>query len=172
MIKKHTSDWAKSSGLIHTEHKAPKGPGWLEVAADERDGLDDMISGLKNGSIPEETEEQIVRYPIHHSLTTSSTVTDDQMLEEEDMEAIPSSPVPISKSDDKNPTRMADGFKCGQTQDGSPSEGPNDWLAKKFDEMHDLYQGAQHKNSFQVRGYQKGQSPPPAPQVESFWLMA
>ena len=60
MIKKHTSDWAKTSDLVHTEHEAPRGPGWLEVAPDERDGLDDMISGLKNGSIPEETEEQIV----------------------------------------------------------------------------------------------------------------
>lgn len=65
IIKKHTSDWTNLS-VIHTEHEAPKGPGWLEVAADERDGLDDMISGLKNGSIPEETEEQIVRRPPLH----------------------------------------------------------------------------------------------------------
>jgi DNA polymerase lambda len=59
VINKHTSDWAKPSG-VNTEHEAPKGPGWLEVAEDERDGLDDMISGLKNGSVPEEAEEQTV----------------------------------------------------------------------------------------------------------------
>jgi hypothetical protein len=57
-----------------------------------------------------------------------------------------------------NPCRVADSFKCGQAHDGSATNGPNDWLAKKFDEMHDMYQGAQHKNSFQVRGYQKGKS--------------
>lgn len=61
-IKKPTNDWAKaSSSAVHTEHDAPKGAGWLEVAADERDGLDDMISGLKNGgTIPKELEEEIV----------------------------------------------------------------------------------------------------------------
>jgi hypothetical protein len=84
------------------------------------------------------------------------------MLEEgNDAEERPSSPLTIPKGLDKNPSRMADGFICGQSHDGAPSDGPNDWLAKKFDEMHDLYQGAQHKNSFQVRGYQKGQSYPP-----------
>jgi DNA polymerase lambda len=57
-----------------------------------------------------------------------------------------------------NPCRIADRFKCGQAHDGSATTGPNDWLAKKFDEMHDMYQGAQHKNDFQVRGYQKGMS--------------
>jgi DNA polymerase lambda len=51
---------------------------------------------------------------------------------------------------------VADTFKCGQAHDGSATDGPNDWLAKKFDEMHDMYQGAKHKNDFQVRGYQKG----------------
>jgi hypothetical protein len=55
---------------------------------------------------------------------------------------------------------VADRFKCGQAHDGSATSGPNDWLAKKFDEMHDMYQGAQHKNDFQVRGYQKGKSLP------------
>ena len=57
-----------------------------------------------------------------------------------------------------NPCRVANAFKCGQNHDGSTTDGPNDWLAKKFDEMHDMYQGAQHKNEFQVRGYQKGKS--------------
>lgn len=75
----------------------------------------------------------------------------------QDAADLPSSPLAVPAPDeDGNPSKMADGYKCGQTHDGSPSGGPNDWLAKKFDEMHDMYQGAQHKNSFQVRGYQKG----------------
>jgi hypothetical protein len=65
---------------------------------------------------------------------------------------------PSGRGDNSNPNWVADRFKCGQSHDGSPTTGPNDWLAKKFDEMHDMYQGAQHKNSFQVRGYQKGKS--------------
>ena len=84
-------------------------------------------------------------------------LADRQLLEEDEVDELPSHPVPIPTSDDRNPSSVADGYKCGQTHDGSPSTGPNDWLAKKFDEMHDLYQGAQHKNPFQIRGYQKGE---------------
>jgi len=32
----------------------------VDVAAEDRDGLDDMITGLKNGSVPEEEQEQAV----------------------------------------------------------------------------------------------------------------
>lgn len=42
---------------MHTKHEASKGPGWLDVAVSERDGLDDMISGLKDGSLEEEEAE-------------------------------------------------------------------------------------------------------------------
>lgn len=78
--------------------------------------------------------------------------------EEEDDIARPSSALGGEEVKEGNPCRVANGFKCGQAHDGSTTDGPNDWLAKKFDEMHDMYQGAQHKNSFQVRGYQKGES--------------
>lgn len=94
------------------------------------------------------------------------------MLEEEDDRGAggpASSPLPPQPlgGEDSNPCRAADRFKCGQSHDGAPSQGPNDWLAKKFDEMHDMYQGAQHKNSFQVMGYQKGQYIPEPPSSSS-----
>jgi hypothetical protein len=59
-IKKHKSDWNKSIPTVHTEHEAPGGPGWVDVAVEDRDGLDEMITGLKNGSVPEEEQEQAV----------------------------------------------------------------------------------------------------------------
>jgi hypothetical protein len=60
-IKKHKSDWTKSTAQsVHTEHEAPGGPGWIDVAAEDRDGLDDMITGLKNGSVPEEEQVEAV----------------------------------------------------------------------------------------------------------------
>jgi len=51
--QKSKSDWVLPA--VHTDHDLHGGPGWVDVSADKRDGLDDMISGLKNGSIPEET---------------------------------------------------------------------------------------------------------------------
>jgi hypothetical protein len=45
---------------VHTEHEAPGGPGWIDVPAEDRDGLDDMITGLKNGSVPEEEQVEAV----------------------------------------------------------------------------------------------------------------
>ena len=36
-----------------TIHRVPVGPGWKDSAEGDRDGLDEMISGLKNGSIQE-----------------------------------------------------------------------------------------------------------------------
>lgn len=59
-----------------------------------------------------------------------------------------------------NPDPHAKHYKCGRSNDGTASQGPNEWLAKKFEAMHDMYQGAQHKNTFQVRGYQKGEFQP------------
>lgn len=32
----------------------------MDVAAEDRDGLDEMITGLKNGSVPDEEQEQAV----------------------------------------------------------------------------------------------------------------
>lgn len=60
-IRKAKSDWTKSANTVQTEHDALGGPGWIDVAVEDRDGLDDMITGLKNGSVPEEEQEQAVR---------------------------------------------------------------------------------------------------------------
>nr|XP_019010474.1 uncharacterized protein I206_04943 [Kwoniella pini CBS 10737]OCF49255.1 hypothetical protein I206_04943 [Kwoniella pini CBS 10737] len=49
----------------------------------------------------------------------------------------------------------SDGFKCAQKMDGKGYTGPNEWLAKKFEELYDLYQGQVGKNSFAIRGYQR-----------------
>jgi len=70
-IKKHKSDWTKSVHTVPTEHEAPGGPGWVDVAVEDRDGLDDMITGLKNGSVPEEEQEQAVS---HDRFSTSSSI--------------------------------------------------------------------------------------------------
>jgi hypothetical protein len=149
--QKSKSDWVLPA--VHTDHDLHGGPGWVDVSADKRDGLDDMISGLKNGSIPEETA--IVRAA--HCVRGLNRLTwQDDEEEGEEPEGMFSAPASSNRGDDSNPNWVADRFKCGQSHDGTATTGPNDWLAKKFDEMHDLYQGAQHKNSFQIRGYQKG----------------
>jgi hypothetical protein len=43
----------------------------VDVAAEDRDGLDDMITGLKNGSVPEEEQEEAVS---PHSAMSSDSV--------------------------------------------------------------------------------------------------
>nr|XP_018261046.1 uncharacterized protein I303_06763 [Kwoniella dejecticola CBS 10117]OBR83204.1 hypothetical protein I303_06763 [Kwoniella dejecticola CBS 10117] len=48
------------------------------------------------------------------------------------------------------------GFKCSEKHDGKGYSGPNEWLARKFEELHGLYQGQVGKNSFAIRGYQRG----------------
>lgn len=56
---------------------------------------------------------------------------------------------------------MADRFKCGQAHDGTPKDPgdhPNEWLAKKFDELSDMYSGAKYKNEWQLRGYRNGEA--------------
>jgi DNA polymerase lambda len=61
------------------------------------------------------------------------------------------------ESDLGNPSPTANKYKCGQRHNGKKKEpdGPNEWLAKEFDKLHDLYQGDRSKSEFQVRGYQK-----------------
>ncbi|GMK59721.1 hypothetical protein CspeluHIS016_0803270 [Cutaneotrichosporon spelunceum] len=54
-----------------------------------------------------------------------------------------------------NPIRKADFYKCGQAHDGTPKEGPNEWLAVQFDKLHHVYEGQQGKNEFAIRGYQR-----------------
>lgn len=52
-------DWTKSGNTVHTEHEAPGGPGWVDVAVEDRDGLDDMITGRKDGSIPKKSRNKL-----------------------------------------------------------------------------------------------------------------
>ncbi|OCF34187.1 hypothetical protein I316_04137 [Kwoniella heveanensis BCC8398] len=65
---------------------------------------------------------------------------------------------PDPDPDPDNPNPKADRFKCGKKNDGKGYVGPNEWLAKKFEELHSLYQGQVGKNSFAIRGYQRGES--------------
>lgn len=55
-----------------------------------------------------------------------------------------------------NPCLVADKFKCGQNHDGADDKSPNEYLAKKFEEMYDLYQGVAGKDFFSVRNYRMG----------------
>ncbi|WRT70085.1 uncharacterized protein IL334_007079 [Kwoniella shivajii] len=115
---------------VATEHALPSGPGWKTAAEGERDALDEMIEGIVKGSldVPEDIDENSDR---------------------ED-----GSPERRNRSD-TNPNPSADGYKCGQNHDGKGYTGPNEWLAKKFEELHDLYSGQVGKNSFAIRGYQR-----------------
>lgn len=38
------------------------------------------------------------------------------------------------------------------------SDGPNEFIAKKLDEMHELYEAAIGKNQFSKQAYRKGES--------------
>ncbi len=54
------------------------------------------------------------------------------------------------------PSSEANGYKCAQDNDGSGAKGANEWLAVKFEEMHDMYQGVQGKSHFAIRQYIQG----------------
>ncbi|WVQ94837.1 hypothetical protein IAU59_001920 [Kwoniella sp. CBS 9459] len=101
-----------------TDHALPSGPGWQKAGTDDRDALDEMIDGVKEGSL-----------------------SDPEASDEEGDKGIP---IP-----------RAAGFKCSKKIDGKGYVGPNEWLAKKFEELHGLYQGQVGKNSFAIRGYQR-----------------
>lgn len=83
----------------------------------QRDGLDEVISGVQSGSLDD-----------------------------------------VEEADDFNPNPMADRFRCGQSNDGGPRTGPNEWLASKLDELYNMYTGAKHKDHFQLRAYMLGES--------------
>ena len=59
----------------------------------------------------------------------------------------------MTRQDDKNPDQRADGFQCGRLHSGSKTPGPNEALAKYLDDMHELYEGAEHKDFFAIRNY-------------------
>ncbi len=49
-----------------TKHDLPQGPGWIQVEDEEKDGLDEMITGVKQGGILEE---------VSHSFKSGLSVT-------------------------------------------------------------------------------------------------
>ncbi|KAL1405924.1 hypothetical protein Q8F55_007604 [Vanrija albida] len=110
---------------VATRHSVTPGPGWVEPQAGQEDGLDVMIVGLKNGSIQDDDDG-------------GGNSGDEQSDEEPG-----------------NPNPWADKFKCGQKHDGTAPTGPNEWLAKQFDDLHSKYEAMPGKNEFAIRGYQK-----------------
>nr|XP_019044000.1 hypothetical protein I302_07280 [Kwoniella bestiolae CBS 10118]OCF22930.1 hypothetical protein I302_07280 [Kwoniella bestiolae CBS 10118] len=112
---------------VATEHSLPTGPGWDKASRTDRDALDDMIAGVVEGSLE-----------------------DPEVSDEEGEER-------IDQGENANSTSVSstNGYTCNRKNDGKGYTGPNEWLAKKFEELHDLYQGQVGKNSFAIRGYQR-----------------
>lgn len=48
--------------------------------------------------------------------------------------------------------------KGGQEKSRKNEKGPNEWLAEKFDQLHDLYEGQMGKNPHSIRQYRNGES--------------
>lgn len=111
----------KGQPSIATSHAIPSGPGWQIAPKEGQDALDEMISGVMNGTVHDEDQ-----------------VVDDDLS--------------------GNPDSRGDYFRCGQKHEGMGNHGPNEWLAKKFEDLHDLYQGVQGKNPFAIRQYQQAAS--------------
>ncbi|WVF67238.1 hypothetical protein IAT40_001986 [Kwoniella sp. CBS 6097] len=122
---------------VATEHALPSGPGWHQAKTDDRDALDEMIDGVKEGSLsdPEASDGE------------EDKGVSCENYEENDIGSL----IQLSQ----NPNPKADGYKFGRKNDGKGYVGPNEWLAKKFEELHSLYQGQAGKNSFAIRGYQR-----------------
>ncbi|WWC91862.1 uncharacterized protein L201_006809 [Kwoniella dendrophila CBS 6074] len=117
---------------VATDHALPSGPGWQKAVTNERDALDVMIEGIVEGSL------------------------EDPEASEDDGEVLNENTRNVSKVDShQDSNRRGEKFKCGQKHDGKGYTGPNEWLAKKFEELHELYQGQVGKNSFAIRGYQR-----------------
>lgn len=47
--------------------------------------------------------------------------------------------------------------KGGQEKSRKSEKGPNEWLAEKFDQLHDLYEGQVGKNPHSIRQYRNGE---------------
>ncbi|OXH27539.1 DNA polymerase lambda subunit [Cryptococcus neoformans] len=111
---------------VETEHTVSKGPGWKQGKEDQRDALDEMIEGVKDGILPEDEivdDEQAAYSP-----------SDDRGIED----------------DVDSAARFSKG---GQEKSSKSEKGPNEWLAEKFDQLHDLYNGQVGKNPHSIRQY-------------------
>ncbi|ADV23887.1 conserved hypothetical protein [Cryptococcus gattii WM276] len=109
-----------SHHAVETEHTTSKGSGWKKGEEDQRDALDEMIEGVKDGSLSEDE--------------TAHLPSDDHAIEDEIDSA----------------ARFSKG---GQEKSRKNEKGPNEWLAEKFDQLHDLYEGQVGKNPHSIRQY-------------------
>ena len=129
---------------VATEHRLPSGPGWEVPPENDQDGLDEFMSGLKNGTIQEDDEdaESLVDRAEDFDRGVIGSIRD------------------FAPGEQDHPTVDPGGerFRCGQKNDGNRDKGPNEFLAQKFEEMHDLYSGMQGKNPFAIRQYQQAAS--------------
>jgi DNA polymerase lambda len=59
--KRHSSPAKMTSPTKdnRTVHEAPRGPGWIEGPSGDRDGLDDLISGIQSGEVEAEDEDPV-----------------------------------------------------------------------------------------------------------------
>ncbi|KIR24693.1 DNA polymerase lambda subunit [Cryptococcus deuterogattii 99/473] len=105
---------------VETEHTTSKGSGWKKGEEDQRDALDEMIEGVKDGSL---SEDESAHLP-----------SDNHAIEDEIDSA----------------ARFSKG---GQKKSRKNEKGPNEWLAEKFDQLHDLYEGQVGKNPHSIRQY-------------------
>ena len=122
-----------------------------------------MISGVKNGTTDEDVSTHLMsRYGSKTDKKLRRSMMTVQSLMGPDRICKARYGVPHPDVDgaqfiqNSNPDTRVDSWKCGQDHGGKSNKGPNEWLAVKFAEMHDLYQGVQGKNSFSVRQYQQG----------------
>ncbi|ODN73397.1 hypothetical protein L202_07925 [Cryptococcus amylolentus CBS 6039] len=118
---------------VNTVHgmTSDAGVGWKKEKQGGTDGLDEVIEGVKEGSLldAEESDEE----------SAVQIASNDHDADE----------------DDSNPNPLADRFMFGRKNDKAGKNGPNEFLARKFEELHELYEGQPGKNAFSIRTYQQ-----------------
>ncbi|TYJ57995.1 hypothetical protein B9479_001354 [Cryptococcus floricola] len=118
---------------VNTVHgmTSDAGVGWKKGKQGGTDGLDEVIEGVKEGGLldAEESDEE----------SAVQIASNDHDADE----------------DDGNPNPLADRFMFGRKNDKVGKDGPNEFLAKKFEELHELYEGQPGKNAFSIRMYQQ-----------------
>lgn len=126
---------------VDTVHVLPSGPAWERIDAIQQDGLDVMITGILSGGHDEEADSE-----------EGEDVSDSEQPGDPHAHSS-NSELPVVKPDYGNLDSRADAFQCGQSHLGGKLSGPNEALAKYFDDMHDLYEGAEYKDFFAIRNY-------------------
>ncbi|WVQ74353.1 hypothetical protein IAR50_003953 [Cryptococcus sp. DSM 104548] len=108
------------------------GAGWKKGKQGGRDGLDEIIEGVKEGSLSD--AEGFEGERAAHPASDDRSDTDE---------------------DNGNPNPLADRFMFGRKNDGVGKAGPNEFLAKKFEALYELYEGQPGKNTFSIRMYRQ-----------------